>query len=184
MTPRSAYSAVALVVALTSRTSAVEESPALAAKVHAVLKANCYRCHGQEGAVEGGMNYILDFEKLVQRKKVVPGSPDKSPLYKKIVNNLMPPPDEKPRPSEADREVLRQWIEAGVPRAAIAKRQVISDSEITHVMLADLEKVDPRARRFVRYFSITHLFNAGLGEDELQTYRNALAKLINSLSWH
>ncbi len=28
------------------------------------------------------------------------------------------------------------------------------------------------------------LHNAGLTEDELQTYRNALAKLVNSLSWH
>ena len=34
-----------------------------------------------------------------------------------------------------------------------------------------------------RYFTITHLYNAGLGEDELQTYRNALCKLANSLSW-
>jgi len=28
------------------------------------------------------------------------------------------------------------------------------------------------------------LHNAGLGDDELQTYRNALSKLLNSLSWH
>jgi hypothetical protein len=40
-----------------------------------------------------------------------------------------------------------------------------------------------RDRRFARYFTITHLYNAGLSEDELQTYRFALAKLVNSLSW-
>ncbi len=164
--------------------TAAEESE-LAKKAQIVLRANCYRCHGQEGAVEGGMNFILDFDKLVQRKKVVPGSPDKSPLYKKIVNNLMPPPDEKPRPSDADREIIRQWIEAGAHRVGgVVKRQTITESDITGYILADMETIEPRGRRFTRYFSIAHLYNAGLGEDELQTYRNALSKLVNSLSWH
>src|SRR4051812_8975448 len=49
------------------------EQAALAARAHAILKANCYRCHGQEGAVEGGLNYILDRDKLIARRKVVPG---------------------------------------------------------------------------------------------------------------
>jgi WD40 repeat protein len=169
-----------------STMAAAEEASALAKKAQAVLKANCYRCHGQDGAVEGGMNYMLDLDKLVQRKKVVPGNPDKSPLYKKIVNNLMPPPDEKPRPSDAERDILKQWIEAGAPRGGteIAKRQPITETDVTRLMLADLDNLEPRARRFTRYFSLAHLYNAGLGEDELQTYRNALAKLVNSLSWH
>ena len=36
----------------------------------------------------------------------------------------------------------------------------------------------------MRYFTLTHLYNAGVSEDELQTYRNAFVKLINSLSWN
>ena len=51
-------------------------------------------------------------------------------------------------------------------------------------MRDDLEKLDRRSRRFARYFSLAHLYNLGLSADELQTYRNALAKLLNSLSWH
>jgi len=39
-------------------------------------------------------------------------------------------------------------------------------------------------RRFARCFTIAHLANAGLAEDELQTYRFTLAKLVNSLSWN
>ena len=42
----------------------------------------------------------------------------------------------------------------------------------------------PSARGFLRYFSLTHLYNAGVSEDELRTYRNAFVKLINSLSWN
>ena len=34
-----------------------------------------------------------------------------------------------------------------------------------------------------RYFTITHLYNAGWSKDELESYRIALSKLINSLSW-
>ena len=47
----------------------------------------------------------------------------------------------------------------------------------------DLLALNERDRRFTRYFTITHLYNARVSEDELQTYRNGLAKLTNSLSW-
>src|SRR3712207_7214494 len=40
-----------------------------------------------------------------------------------------------------------------------------------------------RDRRFTHYFTLTHLLNAGLSADELQTYRNGISKLVNSLSW-
>src|SRR5262249_3147932 len=52
------------------------------------------------------------------------------------------------------------------------------------VILADLDGLDKRSRRFTRYFSLAPLANAGLADDELQTYRNALAKLLGGLSWH
>ena len=51
-----------------------QEKSALAKQAHEILKANCYRCHGQDGTVEGGMNYILDVKTLVSRKKVIPGN--------------------------------------------------------------------------------------------------------------
>ena len=50
-------------------------------------------------------------------------------------------------------------------------------------MHADLLSLSERDRRFARYFTLTHLANAGLSADELRTYRFALAKLVNSLSW-
>ena len=33
-------------------------------------------------------------------------------------------------------------------------------------------------RRFQRYFTFAHLHNSGLSDEELQTYRNALNKLV------
>ena len=36
--------------------------PGLAIEAQAVLRKHCYRCHGQDGAVEGGFNFILERE--------------------------------------------------------------------------------------------------------------------------
>ncbi|HEV3236024.1 MAG TPA: tetratricopeptide repeat protein, partial [Gemmataceae bacterium] len=159
----------------------------LARRAQQVLKANCYGCHGQEGAVEGGVNYILDLTKLVSRKKVIPGDPAKSRLYKRLTsrNDPMPPPEVKARPSKEDLEVIKQWIDAGSPdlQDATVKRELVTDADLLRYMLTDLQDIDPESRPFTRYFTLAHLFNANLSEDELQTYRHGLSKLVNSLSW-
>ncbi len=157
----------------------------LARQAQDILKANCHRCHGQDGAAEGGFNYLLDRERLVAHKKLTPGNADASLLFKKVSAGKMPPPGETPRPSDADVQVLKRWIESGAPAGEAAQeRPSITDAQLHDSMLADLEKLERRGRRFQRYFSLTHLHNAGLSEDELQTYRHALSKLMNSLSWH
>ncbi len=156
----------------------------VAVKAQAALRTYCYRCHGQDGSLEGGMNYILDREKLVARHKLVPGKAEESPIFKRIAAGKMPPPGEKARPGEADIRLLRQWIDDGAINPVVsAQRKSISDTEVFEYILADQESLEGRTKRFTRYFTITNLYNAGLSEDELQTYRNALSKLINSLSW-
>ena len=74
---------------------------ALAEKVQGVLQTNCYRCHGQDGASEGGFNYVLNLEKL-GRTYVTPKSPDESMLFQRLSatdDSAMPPPGELPRPT-------------------------------------------------------------------------------------
>jgi hypothetical protein len=60
----------------------------------------------------------------------------------------------------------------------------ISEHEILARLRNDLLKAPDRDRTYLRYFSIAHLQNAGATEQELAVHRAALAKLINSLSWH
>ncbi len=161
-----------------------DDAKQLAAQAQAVFKAHCYRCHGQDGAVEGGMNYITDLGKLVARKKVVPGDPAASRLFKRIDDGSMPPPGEKERLSEGEIAIVKRWITAGASLGdASPTRTPITTSDVYSAILADLEPMDRRSRRFQRYFSLAHLYNAGLSDEELQTYRNALNKLVNSLSW-
>jgi hypothetical protein len=168
-----------------SRLTAADDD--LAHKVRRVLDANCHRCHGRDGAVEGGMNYVTDLGKLIARKKVVPSDPDGSRLFRRVSDGSMPPEGESPRPSADDVAILKKWIEAGAPgvqQNSAGSRRPLAAADVQNLVLADLEKFDRRARRFQRYFTLAHLHNAGHGDDELQTYRNALSKLVNSLSWH
>ena len=184
MSAKTAPLAAALLLAAAGP-AAADDKTELAAKTAAVFRAHCYRCHGENGAIEGGLNYVGDLSKLVARKKVVPGNPDASRLFKRIDDGTMPPPDEKPRPTAAEVAAVRAWIEAGAPGAeAAAPRAAVTSGDVNDAVLADLEKTDRRARRFQRYFTLNHLYNAGLSDEELQTYRNAVSKLVNSLSWN
>jgi WD40 repeat protein/mono/diheme cytochrome c family protein len=184
MSARLFVTAAILGLLLSADAKGADEPNELVAKAQAVFKAHCYRCHGQDGAIEGGLNYVADLGKLVARKKVVPGNPSASRLFKRLDDGTMPPPEEKPRPSDAEIAAVKAWIAAGAPAGSTTeRRQLISTSDVYNRVLADLETMERRARRFQRYFTLAHLHNAGLSDEELQTYRNALNKLVNSLSW-
>ena len=164
---------------------AADDPKELAAKAQAVFKTHCYRCHGQDGAIEGGLNYVADLGKLVARKKVVPGNPAASRLFKRIDDGTMPPPEREAatlRRRDRGRQEVDRRRRAG-RRQPSRPAPPISTSDVYNFVLADLETMDRRARRFQRYFTLAHLHNAGLSDEELQTYRNALTKLVNSLSW-
>jgi tetratricopeptide (TPR) repeat protein len=177
----------ALLTAGSMSVSAAEPDPqALAAKTQALFKTYCYRCHGQNGANEGGFNYILDRQRLVQRRKIVPANPAKSRLFQRLVDKSdpMPPEEEKRRPTSEEIGLIKRWIEAGAPDArAAAVRSFITSEKMLQAMHDDLERLPERDRRFTRYFTLSHLHNAGLSPEEIQSYRHGLSKLINSLSW-
>jgi WD40 repeat protein len=172
---------------LWSSVHALADSPAaLATKAKAILQIHCAGCHGGGKAAKGGFGFVLDRELLIGRSLVVPGKTGQSDLFLRVQQGEMPPPAKKIRPSQAELRLLKSWIDAGAPpfdgQTIIAKR--ISEREVAGVILADLKKLDPRRRRFTRYLTLTHLAYAGRPEKDLQTTREAAAKLLNSLSWH
>ncbi len=175
------------ILLLTSSLRAGDDtSRALAEKARKVLQTHCYRCHGQDGTNEGGLNFVTDLKQLVQRRRVTPGDAAKSKLLKRMAseNDPMPPAEEKVRPSADEHAVLKQWIEANCPLPESApQRAFLSPVDALQAMRADLEKATPRDRPFLRYFTLTHLHNAGQSAEEMQSYRHGLSKLVNSLSW-
>src|SRR5262249_56008536 len=95
------------------------------------------------------------------------------------------PPGRNWRPGKDELARLKRWIEAGAPAfVAAAPRQFLPETAVQRLLLDDLKTVNPRHRRFVRYFTLAPLANQGLAEKDLDTARQAVAKLINSLSWH
>lgn len=156
---------------------------ALQDSVHSIFELNCHGCHGQDGSSEGGMNYVLDFRRLVATDKIIAGNAQESDLFVRIQNGSMPPEGSEPRPTNRDIEQIRRWIQIGAPSAEEPTRDLINQDKIVKFVQEDLRQINERDRRFARYFTISHLYNAGRSEDELQTYRIAIGKLVNSLSW-
>ena len=175
---------------LAPRASADEAD--LAKKAVAVFQKNCAQCHGPNSKGEGGLKDILDVKKLIEaagKDYIIPGNPDKSYIFQRIKDGEMPP-DEKvvtSRPSDEDVALLKEWITAGAPTVgdAVAERKFIGPDEVLAAMKADLESIRrAKDRGFVRYFTLTHLYNAGVPDEQLETYRIGLSLLANSLSYH
>jgi WD40 repeat protein/mono/diheme cytochrome c family protein len=178
-------SAPALLALLLSVAAVRADPPPLAAKARAVLAAHCAPCHGDGGKAKGGFGYALDRERLVARSKVVPGKPADSELYERVRGGDMPPLWSKRRPSGDELATLKQWIEAGAPDWQTAvPRAFARDEVVLRLAVDDLGSLPERQRRFMRYVTFAHLANAGLPDVELRAHAQALAKLVNSLSWH
>jgi mono/diheme cytochrome c family protein len=177
---------LALPVLLLAAGTAGAADADLAARARAVLDEYCHRCHGKDGNAKGGFGFVLDRDRLVSLGKVTPGKPDESELFQRVSKGEMPPGKQTPRPGAEDVAVLRRWIEAGAAASGPAPgpRTFVSDAELRRLILADLQTVEPKQRRFARYLTLTHLANAGAADADLDATRQAVGKLLNSLSWH
>jgi serine/threonine-protein kinase len=177
---------------------AQEDPQALAAQARKVLETNCYRCHGEKGAKKGGFSFALDVPRMVKESYIVPRQPDKSLLVQRVTgagsNDVMPPPTEKVRPSPEDIQVLRRWVLAGAPDFATlatpspsAARPFLTERDTLQAMLDHLTRADklhPGSARYVRFLTLTHLYNNSAVPDErLRLVRAGVAKLLNSLHW-
>ncbi|OAI39246.1 hypothetical protein AYO40_01365 [Planctomycetaceae bacterium SCGC AG-212-D15] len=156
------------------------------AQAQQILKANCFRCHGKDGSAKGKFGYVLEADQLVARGKVVPGKPGASQLFQRVRDGEMPPKGQQPRPNKEELAVLERWIAAGAaaPAVVAAADSVLAEAEAQRLVRADLQTVVPRQRRFMRYFTLARAAGSGQSEDDVKRTGLALAKLLNSLSWH
>jgi WD40 repeat protein/mono/diheme cytochrome c family protein len=158
----------------------------LAAKALGLLEKHCAACHSPGGKAKGGFGFVLDRDRLVARAVVVPGKADESPLYQRVRAGEMPPPGKHPAPGADDVALLKRWIDAGAPaaRSGASMPAVLGHVELMKTILHDLQSLEPRQRRYARYLTLNHLAAAGMPAADLERHRHALAKLVNSLSWH
>jgi protein TonB len=85
-------------------------------QVEPILRAYCNNCHGAAGRAKGG----VDLTTLAAIRKggrggdpiIVPGDPEKSPLYESITSGRMPDEGRPPPPKE-QLEIIKNWILSG-----------------------------------------------------------------------
>ena len=159
----------------------------LAQDAYAIFEASCLNCHGPDGAFRETL--LMEHSELIDGGTVVPGDPDASELYKRLLgpteNGAQMPFGQEPLPAQSI-DTVRRWILAGAPdwtATTTTLRRFITPREVLTSIESHLNSLSPFDRPFARYFTMTHLYNAGETPEILAEYRKALSKLINSLSW-
>ena len=151
-----------------------------------ILEAKCKNCHG--GQFEYARLRVMQPESLLAEPQgdskfpfVTPGAPDQSRLWISISEDRMP--EEGEPLSESEKEVIYKWIEAGGSFPNDYNRTRVTTRMTLEYILDDLKDAPTKDRQFFRYFTLAHLHNNPKQSDRnLQIYRAALAKAVNSMS--
>ncbi|MBS0241962.1 MAG: DUF4384 domain-containing protein [Proteobacteria bacterium] len=177
--------------AATPRPVAAPADPAAAA-AYAVLEKHCARCHqgGRLNRAEPAAAFgnVLRLDELASLPHLVlPGNPDGSRLYSMTLRHLMPidangVSPAAAEPSRAEIAAIRTWIANLAPRPQCRDRRPVATSDYVTALgeVAAATGEDPKKLRFL---SIAHLHNGCARFDALAAYRQAVVRLINSLSW-
>ena len=159
----------------------------LAQDTYAIFEGSCLICHGADGAYRETL--LMEHDALIEGGTVVPGNPNASELYKRLLGPTesgVRMPFGQPQLPAQSIEAIRRWIVAGAPDWATiptTNSRFISPGEILKSIETHLNTLSAFDRAFARYFTLTHLYNAGETPELLGEYRKALYKLVNSLSW-
>ena len=158
----------------------------IAQDAHAIFQRSCLICHGPDGAYKETL--LIEHNALIQNGTVVQGNPAASELYNRLLTTdaAKRMPLGQPQLSTQAIDTIRNWILAGAPdwaAAPTADADFISPAEILNTIETHLMSLSSFDRAFARYFTLTHLYNAGESAQILQEYRKGLYKLVNSLSW-
>ena len=158
----------------------------IALDTYAIFQQSCLICHGPDGAYKESL--LMEHNALIENGSVVPGNPDASELYDRllITDTAKRMPLGQPQLPAQSINTIRNWILAGAPdwaTVATTDGDFISPAEILNTIENHLMSLSSFDREYARYFTMTHLYNAGESGQILQEYRKALYKLVNSLSW-
>ncbi len=164
----------------------VDAQQNLAQEAYAIFEQSCLICHGKNGSFSDDL--LIEYTALIEDGSVVPGDPDGSVFYQRLIETNLAkrmPLGQPPLNPEAI-ETIRQWILAGasdwsdIPRP---ETDFITTDTVLQTIENHVNSLPSRDKLFARYFTLTHLYNAGETTEALNAYRRALSKLINSLSW-
>ena len=158
----------------------------LAQQAYAIFEQSCLNCHGEHGAYTEEI--IIEHTALLETGTVVRGKPLESELYRRLLegNPAKRMPLGQPQLSPAAILTIDNWIQAGAPdwkNTFQADGTFITPKEMLQTIENHVNSLATFDRGFARYFTLTHLYNAGETTEALHAYQRALLKLVNSLSW-
>ena len=157
----------------------------IAQDAYAIFEQSCFICHGPTGSFKETL--LIEHNALIQNGTVVPGNPNASELYNRLLTTDIAKrmPYNQPQLPAQSIDTIRNWILVGAPDwvASATDTPFISPGEILNTIETHLMSLPSFDRAFARYFTMTHLYNAGETAQVLESYRNGLYKLVNSLSW-
>ncbi len=164
-----------------------EEEIAFEAQATNILAQNCVVCHQLPDLNRPGMAFMsngVTSQALQARNYIVPGKPYLSYLYQRMASKSMPPD----QPLSGDQiDVIRKWIEfLPISKAGKGQERVsVNDDVLVKDVETDLDGLSLTDLPFTRYLSLANLYNrTDISDQELEIHRQALTKLINSLSWN
>ena len=164
----------------------VHSQQQIAQDAYGIFQQSCLICHGPDGAYRETL--LMEHSALIENRSVVPGNPDASELYKRLITTETAKrmPLGQPQLSAQAIDTIRHWILAGAPdwtAPPTTDHRFISPGEILNTIETHVMSLAPFDRAYARYFTMTHLYNAGEPRGIIREYRKALYKLVNSLSW-
>jgi mono/diheme cytochrome c family protein len=188
---------IAQVPAMTGKTSKViieQPKQDIPRKAFKVLETHCARCH-QQGRLKRAKP-AKDFGNILQLDEIagdphliLPGNPDGSRLFSRIVKQEMPYDvytefSGGSEPSKEDVQAIYDWIESLNPKtvATCSDRTPIDTGEVVSAISADLKTRNAGRRKDMRYLSLANWYNACASNEELRRMRNGTTLLLNSLS--
>ena len=178
---------VSLLTLILGNSHSVDAQQNLAQQAYAIFEQNCLNCHGEHGAFTEEI--IIEHTALIETGAVVPGKPAiESELYRRLLEDdpAKRMPLGQPQLPPAAILTIGRWIQAGAPNwedTSEADGAFITSMKMLDTIEKHVNSLSPFDRTFARYFTLTHLYNAGERAEALHAYQRALSKLVNSLSW-
>lgn len=142
-----------------------------------ILEENCASCHDSK-TKSGNFGSVKNVEEMISSKRfIVAGDVDKSLIYQRMKVNMPPGKlvDSK------SMEVMKKWIE-GLKEP---KRESVTLEAMYKLIEKDLERPELQsksAREGMRYFTLHVPYNQGVTSANVEVYRKAFAKVLNSVS--
>ena len=165
-----------------------------ASRAFDMLERHCARCH-QDGRLQDalpsrGIANILALDEIARDPSLVrPGVPDASRIYTSVLGHDMPYDAFRGQggaePTADEVQALRAWIAdlpAGPP-GTCAQRARIGQEAIAAAISEAIADQPAELTRQLRFISLANLYNACATPQELEAFRQAVVKLVNSLSW-